>query len=123
VLNAPELNINIGPADYLWGFCRSCEYAELCRGGCSWTAHVFFGKRGNNPYCHHRALENQQRGIRERLVRDRPAPGEPFDHGLFRIVEERFDLPWPSPDPGRFVWDRIQWRRAPGVKHLPPVLA
>ncbi len=35
---------------HLWGFFKSCQYAELCRGGCNWTAHVFFNKRGNNPY-------------------------------------------------------------------------
>jgi radical SAM protein with 4Fe4S-binding SPASM domain len=72
----------------LWGFCAGCYYADVCRGGCNWTAHVFFGKRGNNPYCHHRALEQQARGRRERLVQVAPAPGAPFDHGLFELVEE-----------------------------------
>ncbi|HEY9769001.1 MAG TPA: SPASM domain-containing protein [Coleofasciculaceae cyanobacterium] len=42
--------------DHMWGFCKTCEFAELCRGGCSWTAHVFFDRRGNNPCCHHRAF-------------------------------------------------------------------
>jgi radical SAM protein with 4Fe4S-binding SPASM domain len=74
--------------EHLWGFCKGCYYADTCRGGCSWTAHVFFGKRGNNPYCHHRALEHQARGVRERLVQVAPAPGVPFDHGLFEIIEE-----------------------------------
>ncbi|MDB5095660.1 MAG: putative Fe-S oxidoreductase [Cyanobacteria bacterium RYN_339] len=74
----------------LWGFCKGCYYADVCRAGCNWTAHVFFGKRGNNPYCHHRALEQQARGVRERLVQVAAAPGAPFDHGLFEIVEE----PW-----------------------------
>jgi radical SAM protein with 4Fe4S-binding SPASM domain len=51
---APALAINEGQgtpaaAEHLWGFCRTCDYAELCRGGCSWTAHVFFGRRGNTP--------------------------------------------------------------------------
>ena len=76
--------------EHMWGFCKGCYYADVCRGGCSWTAHVFYGKRGNNPYCHHRALEQQAQGKRERLVQVAPAPGEPFDHGLFEIVEE----PW-----------------------------
>jgi radical SAM protein with 4Fe4S-binding SPASM domain len=75
--------------DELWGFCKGCYYADECRGGCSWTAHVFFGKRGNNPYCHHRALEHASKGLRERLVRVRKAPGEPFDHGMFEIVVEQ----------------------------------
>jgi radical SAM protein with 4Fe4S-binding SPASM domain len=76
----------------LWGFCRSCYYAEACLAGCNWTTHVLFGKPGNNPYCHHRALELLKDGKRERLVRTRPAPGLPFDHGQFEIVEER----WPE---------------------------
>ena len=72
----------------LWGFCQGCYYAPVCRGGCNWTAHVFFGRRGNNPYCHHRALEHAAKGLRERLVPVAPAPGEPFDHGLFTVVTE-----------------------------------
>lgn len=76
-----------------WGFCGECYYSEVCRGGCSWTAHVFFGKPGNNPYCHHRALEHEARGLRERLVLATPAPGEPFDHGLFDLVVEPIDGP------------------------------
>jgi len=73
----------------LWGYCRDCYYAEICRGGCTWTAHVFFGKPGNNPYCHHRALERQKAGVRERLARKAPAPGAPFDHGHFDLVLEK----------------------------------
>lgn len=74
--------------EHLWGYCKGCYYADICRGGCSWTAHVFFGKRGNNPYCHHRAIEHDRQGLRERLVLATPAPGEPFDHGVFEIVVE-----------------------------------
>jgi radical SAM protein with 4Fe4S-binding SPASM domain len=76
----------------LWGHCRSCYYAEGCLGGCSWTTHVLFGKPGNNPFCHHRALELAKRGRRERLRRTAEAEGRPFDHGRFEIVEE----PWPE---------------------------
>ncbi len=72
----------------LWGFCASCYYAEECRGGCTWTAHTFFGRGGNNPYCHHRALEHAARGLRERLTPVAAAPGLPFDHGRFEIVVE-----------------------------------
>lgn len=39
----------------LWGFCRTCPFAETCMGGCSFTAHSLFGRPGNNPYCHFRA--------------------------------------------------------------------
>lgn len=93
VRTSPELNINMRAgtpegAVHLWGFCAGCEHAPACRGGCSWTAHAFFGRSGNNPYCHHRALVNQRRGVRERLELVEPAPGEPFDHGVFQIIEE-----------------------------------
>lgn len=74
----------------LWGHCRSCYYADTCRAGCSWTAHVLFGRPGNNPFCHHRALELLRQGKRERLTRTAPAPGKPFDHGRFEIIEEPF---------------------------------
>lgn len=72
----------------LWGFCKGCYYAEECRGGCSWTAHAVLGRRGNMPYCHHRALEQQRRGVRERLVQVERAPGRPFDFGRFELIEE-----------------------------------
>jgi hypothetical protein len=76
----------------LWGRCAECYYADDCMGGCSWTAHALFGRRGNNPFCHHRALELLKQGRRERLLRMQEAPGESFDHGLFATVEE----PWPD---------------------------
>jgi hypothetical protein len=75
----------------LWGYCRECYYADSCRAGCTWTADVFFGKPGNNPYCHHRALEFAQRGKRERLVRSQPAEGQPFDHGRFDLIVEELE--------------------------------
>ena len=56
--------------------------------GCTWTSFVTFGKPGNNPYCHHRALEMQRAGKRERIVKVHEAPGQPFDHGVFRIEVE-----------------------------------
>ncbi len=72
----------------LWGFCQTCYYADECMSGCTWTSFVAFGKPGNNPYCHHRALEMQRVGRRERIVRVEAAPGAPFDHGRFEIVLE-----------------------------------
>ncbi len=72
----------------LWGYCRTCYYAPECRSGCTWTSDVLFGKPGNNPFCHHRALEMQRMGKRERIVRVQEAPGLPFDHGTFEIVVE-----------------------------------
>ncbi|WP_169928234.1 radical SAM/SPASM domain-containing protein [Labilithrix luteola] len=72
----------------LTGFCRTCYYADICRAGCTWTTSVLFGRPGDNPYCHHRALERDREGLRERLVRRQPAPGEPFDHGIFELIVE-----------------------------------
>ena len=78
--------------DELWGFCSGCYYADTCKAGCTWTGHVLFGRRGNNPMCHHRALEQLRAGRRERLVPRAPAPNEPFDHATFELVEEL----WPA---------------------------
>lgn len=77
--------------DDLWGFCASCYYADVCRAGCTWTTHTLFGRPGNNPYCHHRALELAASGLRERIVRVEAPPGLPFDHGKFALVLEGID--------------------------------
>jgi radical SAM protein with 4Fe4S-binding SPASM domain len=74
--------------DDLWGYCRTCYYADTCRGGCTWTAESLLGKPGNNPMCHHRALELAKAGKRERLVQVERAPGLPFDMGRFELVVE-----------------------------------
>ncbi len=89
----------------LWGFCKTCAYAEVCMGGCSFTAHGFFGKIGNNPYCHFRAMEHRRRGQRERLIATDAASGLPFDHGMFELVVEPFDAPLPEreSDPKQLV--------------------
>ena len=79
--------------DDLWGYCRTCYYADVCRAGCTWTGFSLFGRPGNNPLCHHRALEMDRLGLRERLVQIAPAPGEPFDHGRFEIVVEEAAAP------------------------------
>jgi radical SAM protein with 4Fe4S-binding SPASM domain len=120
ILASAELGINAHQGtpkgtSHLWGFCRHCDYAALCRGGCTWTAHVFFGQPGNNPYCHHRALMREKKGIRERLTLETRAPGQPFDHGRFAIKEEPASAPWPEDDPHRFSADRIQWSRSPST--------
>ena len=114
VLNADELTFNMKAGtyqgtDHMWGFCKSCEYAELCRGGCSWTAHVFFDKRGNNPYCHHRALVQAANGMREDFKIKRSAFGLPFDNGEFEIAEKLFDEKWPMDEATHFTADKIQW--------------
>ena len=65
--------------------------------GCTWTSHVLFGRRGNNPYCHHRALELLRMGERERLELAEKAPGAPFDFGRYRLVREA----WPEAERAR----------------------
>jgi radical SAM protein with 4Fe4S-binding SPASM domain len=72
----------------LWGFCRTCYYADVCLGGCTWTAHSLFGRPGNNPYCHHRALVLKNDGLRERIRLAKSAPGVPFDNGIFELIVE-----------------------------------
>jgi radical SAM protein with 4Fe4S-binding SPASM domain len=79
-------------AGELWGYCQTCYYADTCVGGCSWTGHTLLGRRGNNPFCHHRALELLREGKRERLVCVAPAPGQPFDTARFELVVED----WPA---------------------------
>ena len=76
----------------LWGRCADCYYATTCKSGCTWTGHVLFGRRGNNPYCHHRALELLRAGRRERVELVEAPPGLPFDHGEYRLIEED----WPA---------------------------
>ena len=71
--------------------------ADECRAGCTWTGFTFFRKPGNNPYCHHRALELLREGKRERLVRTHAAEGKPFDYGRFEVVVEEY----PEPELGR----------------------
>ena len=90
--NTPELNFNLTRAgEELWGFCRGCYYADVCRGGCTWLSHSLFGRPGNNPYCHHRTLELAARGLRERVVPAEAAPGLSFDHGTFDLRLETLD--------------------------------
>ncbi len=81
----------------LRGFCKTCYYAQECRGGCHWTSHVLLGDRGDNPYCHHRALELLRGGMRERVRMVDAAPGLPFDHARYEIVLE----PWPAEERAR----------------------
>lgn len=97
----------------LWGRCASCYYADVCKAGCTWTGHVMFGRRGNNPICHHRALELLREGRRERIELAEQAPGAPFDHAKYRLIEEDWppelldrarevvetEQGWISPDP------------------------
>src|SRR5690606_23319858 len=77
--------------DDLWGYCRDCYYNDVCMAGCSATSEPLLGRPGNNPYCHHRALELDRAGLRERVELVERAPGVPFDHGLYRVIREAKD--------------------------------
>jgi radical SAM protein with 4Fe4S-binding SPASM domain len=105
--NTPELAFTRArTVEDLWGFCRTCPFAATCLAGCSFTAHSLFGRPGNNPYCHFRARSLAKQGVRERLVPQAPAPGRPFDHGLFELVTEPLDAPDPRPPTPRLLLKR-----------------
>jgi Y-X(10)_GDL-associated radical SAM protein len=78
----------LGSIDELWGYCRTCYYADLCRGGCTWTFQSLLGRRGNNPYCHHRTLDLARHGLRERIVKVKDAPPDSFACGEFALITE-----------------------------------
>jgi len=87
--DAVEVNqTRLRTVDDLWGFCRTCYYADVCKAGCTWTAHCTLGRPGNNPYCIHRATTYEAEGRRERLVHRRAAPGVPFDYGIYELELE-----------------------------------
>jgi radical SAM protein with 4Fe4S-binding SPASM domain len=96
-------------AEDLWGFCRSCEYAEICLGGDPWMTHVVMGRLGNNPYCDHRARSLAAAGARERVELDETAAGDPYDFGHFRLVEEPVDAPWPAQHRPALALDDVEW--------------
>ncbi len=77
--------------DDLWGYCRSCYYADVCMAGCTAAAEPLLGRPGNNPFCHHRALMMDREGLRERIEQVQSASGGGFDNGLFRVVREHKD--------------------------------
>lgn len=89
----------------LWGYCATCYYADVCRGGCTWTAHSLLDRAGNNPYCHYRVVELAGRGLRERVEKVADAPGLPFDNGRFDLILEPLDGSGPGervvPPPAR----------------------
>ncbi|MBN2197069.1 MAG: radical SAM protein [Polyangiaceae bacterium] len=44
--------------DQLGGFCRTCEYNDICRGGCTWSCFAETGELlRDNPYCYYRQLK------------------------------------------------------------------
>jgi radical SAM protein with 4Fe4S-binding SPASM domain len=90
----PELNfVQQRDVSELWGFCGECYYGPVCMAGCSWTSHCTLGRRGNQPYCYHRAETLKKRGIYEELVLAEKAEGLPYDYGRYELVEHA----WPPP--------------------------
>ena len=86
---APEMTyIRRRTLDDLWGYCRECYYAETCMSGCTAANEPLLGRPGNNPFCHHRAIEMDRMGVRERIEPVATAQGLPFDNGLFRVIRE-----------------------------------
>ena len=93
--SAPELRfMRDFKLDDLWGFCRDCYYAGQCRAGCLWTSSSLLGRKGNNPYCHHRALEMLRHGKRERLRLVKAAEGHIRDKAVFEVEVEDAPPEW-----------------------------
>jgi radical SAM protein with 4Fe4S-binding SPASM domain len=44
----------------LGGFCRNCDYADICRGGCTWNCFAANEYVRDNPYCYWRLLNNSE---------------------------------------------------------------
>ncbi len=90
--SSPEITyIRERTVEDLWGYCRECYYADVCRAGCTATGEPLLGRPGNNPFCHHRSLEMQKLGLRERIELVSVAPDVPFASGLWQVVREPAD--------------------------------
>ena len=108
IKNAPELiHIEERTRQDLWGYCKSCYYADVCKAGCTWTAHTLLGKAGNNPYCIYRALDFESRGLQERIRPREKAPGEPFDFGRYDLVVEPISTAKETPKILDLAMDRV----------------
>jgi len=57
--------------DQLEGFCHDCRYNDICRGGCTCTAHFAGGSKFDNPMCVYRVLEQRKQGVVEGIGRER----------------------------------------------------
>jgi radical SAM protein with 4Fe4S-binding SPASM domain len=89
IWETPELRFSRDRGtEELWGHCKGCYYASVCKAGCSFTTHCFFNRRGNNPFCYVRAQKLQESGKREIVRQTKKAPGIPYDFGAFEIIEE-----------------------------------
>ncbi len=57
--------------EQLGGFCGECRYNDICRGGCTCSAHFATGNRFDNPFCVYRVLEMRGRGVVEKIGTER----------------------------------------------------
>jgi radical SAM protein with 4Fe4S-binding SPASM domain len=55
----------------LEGFCGKCRYNDICRGGCTCSAHFASGSRFDNPFCLYRVHEMRKQGVVERIGSER----------------------------------------------------
>jgi len=56
--------------EQLGGFCKTCDYAEVCRGGCTWTSFSQNRMLKDNQHCYWRQYQqSKQRGEGEERVR------------------------------------------------------
>ncbi len=46
--------------EQLGGFCRTCDYAEVCRGGCTWTSFSQNKLSKDNQHCYWRQLREKE---------------------------------------------------------------
>lgn len=74
------------PRTGLWGFCGECPFRDVCLGGCTFTAHAFFGRPGNDPYCHFRDPKRSSRSA-----------GSPCPHDLGHLKKRSTGVSIPGP--------------------------
>jgi radical SAM protein with 4Fe4S-binding SPASM domain len=58
------------------GFCRTCDYGDICRGGCTWACFAEQGLVRDNAYCYWRQLHQAEAGpVPEKSVHLPVLPG------------------------------------------------
>ena len=72
--------------DRMGSTCRSCEFAEQCRGGCSSMSYVCSGSFHNDPYCFHGISQRNPRAFEAACVGD-PRAIAPRTRGAERAGE------------------------------------
>ncbi|MBK9001177.1 MAG: SPASM domain-containing protein [Myxococcales bacterium] len=58
---------SLARSEQLGGFCRTCDYAEVCRGGCTWTSFSQNRLLKDNQHCYWRQLREREGGKAVRL--------------------------------------------------------